>query len=400
MGGKFINKNYTKAIDSLTTGMIEKVKNANYVFNNKPPVICDWININKEASTIDESSGLAYSSIGNTSPFKYNMIKDAVFYGNGIQIELSLEYDEDGLKTDPPNISGIVLPNTWIPYPEDYIIIKQVGNKYLYRVTSVSYDTIDNGNNVYSFTAEVSQTDTGSYEAIKKQIIGNYRMIINNVGTGLNPIIKESTYDCIDTLDGILTILKNNYIALFYNDAVQTFTYVGRYGNLYDPYMIEFIQRNNILSGSDEYIYVHHEVPVPRTFSIDYSNSIFRSLETKSIENFSNPPCSASKIDEVYSLFYSTNDIYYMIKHSNIGIELFQPIDGMLIHNVKSNTELDVNDNKSYYNIITKYMNEITIDSGIIPMLENINFTPSTNLFYGIPILIFCLENSIKNLMK
>ena len=40
--GKFINKSYTNTIDSLTCGMIQKVKSANYVFNNKPPVLCDW----------------------------------------------------------------------------------------------------------------------------------------------------------------------------------------------------------------------------------------------------------------------------------------------------------------------------------------------------------------------
>ncbi len=34
----------------------------------------------------------------------------------------------------------------------------------------------------------------------------------------------------IDKLDQILTTLKDYYIALFYNDAVQTFTYEGYYG--------------------------------------------------------------------------------------------------------------------------------------------------------------------------
>ena len=66
-------------------------------------------------------------------------------------------------------------------------------------------------------------------------------MVVNNVGTELNPIIKESIYDCVETIDTILTILKNNYIAMFYNDTVQTFTYDGLYGKLYDPYLIEFM---------------------------------------------------------------------------------------------------------------------------------------------------------------
>lgn len=395
--GKFINKSYTNTIDSLTSGMIQKVKSANYVFNNKPPVLCDWYNIDKDATTLDEGSGLEYSSVGKSSPIRYKCIKDAVFYSQGIQIEINLEYDEDGLSTAPPSVSGIVLPNTWIPYPGDHFIIKQAGKDYLYRVNNVSYDTIDNDNNVYSFEAAVDQTGKNN---IENQVTEYYRMIINNVGTSFNSIIKESIYDCIDTLDGILVQLKNNYIALFYNDAVQTFTYNGMYGNLYDPYMIEFMIRNEILNGSDEYIYLHHEVPVPRTFSIDYNSTLFRALETMSIENFSSKICTADVIDNQYSLFNTVVENYFMIKYNGNGIYKFSPINAELIAKVKSNQEFDQYSPNSYMNIIIKYMNKSKIDSSIIPFLEAIDFKSTVDLFYCIPMIIFCLENSIKNLMS
>ena len=90
--GKFINKSYVNTIDSLTSGMIQKVKTANYVFNNKPPVLCNWYNIDKDATTIDEGSGLNYSDVGKSSPIRYKLIKDAVFYSQGIQIEINLAY--------------------------------------------------------------------------------------------------------------------------------------------------------------------------------------------------------------------------------------------------------------------------------------------------------------------
>ena len=149
MGGKFINKAYSDTINSLTSGTIQKVKTANYVYNNMPPVICDWYNSDKDASTLDEGTGMQYSDVGKTSPRKYKVIKDAVFYSQGIQIQIDLEYDEDGLATSPPSISGLVLPNTWIPYPGDHFILKQAGKEYVYRVNAVNYDTIENGNNLY-----------------------------------------------------------------------------------------------------------------------------------------------------------------------------------------------------------------------------------------------------------
>lgn len=399
MGGKFINKTYVNTIDSLTTGMITKVKNANYTFNDKSPVICDWININKDATRFDEGTEAEYVAIGKNSPVRYNRIKDAVFYSSGIKIELGLEYDEDGLQTQQPTINGIVLPNTWIPYPGDHFILKQSGKEYVYRVNSVEFDTIDNGNNIYRFDASIDQTGKTH---IFDQIIEEYRMIINNVGTGFNPIIKESIYDCIDILDNILETLKNNYIAMFYNDAVQTFTYEGYYGKLYDPYLIEFMLRNNILSGSSEYIYVHHELPVTRTFSIEYNQTYFRALEINTKALFNNKVCKADLIDDIYSLFVSVSDQYYKIEISEDrpSTFMFQTLDSLLINNVKNNEELDVQDPKSYYNIITKYFNNKDINSNIIPILENIDFKPNPNLFYCIPMIIYIIENSIKNLMK
>lgn len=395
--GKFINKSYTKTIDSLTTGMIEKVKSANYVFNNKPPVLCNWYNIDKDSTTLDEGTGAEYVNIGKNSPIHYKLIKDAVFYSNGIQMEIDLEYDEDGLSTSPPSISGIVLPNTWIPYAGDHFTLKQAGKEFIYRVNSTSYDTIDNNNNVYKFDAQLDQT---GYSYIHDQVIENYRMIINNVGTSFNPIIKETIYECIDTLDGLLRQIKNYYIALFYKDALQTFTYTGPYGNLYDPYVIEFMMRNNILLGSDEYIYVNHEVPVDRTFSIDYNDSIFRALETKTKSKFTSQTCNAELIQDQYSLFATVAEDYYIIKHKDFGLSLFNPIDAVLINNVKCNELLEHDDTKAYYNIITKFFNNEKIDSSIIPLIEAIDFKPTVDLFYTIPMLIYVIEYSIKKLMS
>ena len=395
--GKFINKSYTSAIDSLSSGMINKVKSANYTFNNKSPVISDWYNINKQASSIGQISGLHYSDIGKSSPFRFNLIKDAVFYAQGIQIEFNLEYDEDGAVIAPPQISGIVLPNTWIPYQGDHFYIKHVGKDYLYRVTEVDFDTIENGNNVYKFEAQVDQTGKSN---VDNQVVETYRMIINNVGTNMSAVVREEVYNTVDSLDSVLSRLKNSYIALFYNDAVQTFTYQGPYGKLYDPYMIEFLIRNNILNGSDEYIYVHHEVPVPRTFSIEYDTTLFRAIEQCKPNKFSTSSCVANPIKNQYSLFSTVVEQYYMIDYNGNGIYKFFPISGELISNVKSNTLFDIESDNAYMNIIIEYMNGQTITEDVLPVLENIKLAPTVDMFYSIPIMIKAIEGSVQNMLS
>lgn len=398
--GKFINKQYTDVVDSLTSSTNDKIKNANYLFNNKNPVVCgEWLNINKDATTIDEGSGIAYSEVGKSSPIRYNAIRDAVFYAQGIQISLDMEYDEDGVSLQSNAISGIILPNTWIPYQGDFFWLKQAGKDYLYRVTSIGYDTIENGNNVYSFEASISQTD--AYDTIEKQIVKRYNMVMSNVGTSFNAIIEEDVYNSIVTLDDLLITLKNNYIAMFYNDAVQTFTYETAQGKLYDPYMIEFLIRNNILDGSDEYIYVHHEIEVPRTFAIDYNSTLFRALETKNPNKFSVSICTATGIDNQYSLFSTVYDTYYMISYNEeVGIIKFFPINSELISNVKSGEEFDIYNDKSYMNSIIRYMNNKENTEDLASVFENLDFKPTPDMFYAIPMIIHALESNIKTMMS
>ena len=396
--GKFINKSYINTVDALTKTTVNKVKNANYLFNDKPPVICNWYNLNKEGTSFDEGTRAEYVSLGNQSPLKFNKIIDAVFYSSGIRIEFDVQYDEEGLGVSTmPNIGGIVLPNTWIPYSGDYFTYKHAGKEWLYKVTSVSFDTIDNGNNIYKFEA---MCDNYGIDLIEKQVVCNYNMIVNNIGTSFNVVIKEENYNAIDKLDHILISLKDYYIALFYNDAVQTFTYEGYYGKLYDPYMIEFLMRNNLLSGSSEYIYVNHEVPVPRTFCIDYNQTYFRAFETNTIELFNSDKCTAPIIDNQYSLFSSVKDDYYMIQFGKKGMCEFQTLDPELVSRVKENNEYEIGDSKSHYNIIIKYFNNSPLDSNIIPLIEDIKFESTPNFFYTIPMIIYIIENSIKNLMK
>ena len=169
---------------------------------------------------------------------------------------------------------------------------------------------------------------------------------------------------------------------------------------MYDPYMIEFLIRNDILNGSDEYIYVHHEVPVPRTFSIDYTDTLFRALETHCVAKFSSNACVANEIDNQYSLFASVLESYFMINYNGNGLYKFNPINSELISRVKTNEEFDEYEENAYMNIIIRYMNDSKIDSSIISLLESINFKPTVDLFYCIPMIIFCLENSIKKLMS
>ena len=396
--GKFLNTTYTGTIDSLQQGTINKVKNANYVFNDKPPVISDWYNISKRGTTLDEATRAEYSSIDRNSPIRYNKILDAVFYSSGIRLSTDVDFNDEGLGlASQPSISGIVLPNTWIPYAGDFFSIKHAGKKWLYKVNAVSFDTIDNGNNVYSFEASL---DNYGEELLEKHVVERYKMVINNVGTDFNAIIKEADYNLIDILDNVLTRIKNYYISLFYKESLQTFTYPGQYGNIYDPYMIEFLIRNNILSGSTAYVFVSHATRIPVTFSIEYDKSFFRALETHSIERFSSSPANANIIEDQYSLFNTVMEKYFKISYKEPIFNGINVLDPSIISDTKEGIERNFEDEHSLNNIVSRYFNDKHLDSSIIDIFDKVEFKQTPYLFYIIPISIFCIESEIRNLMS
>ena len=400
MGGKFINKTYAGAIDALQQGTIQRVKNANYVFNDKPPVISDWYNMSKRGTTFDEATRAEYSTINSkTSPVRYNKITGAIFYSSGIKLTTDVDFNDEGLGlATQPAINGIVLPNTWIPYAGDYFSIQHAGKEWLYKCTATSFDTIDNGNNIYNFEAVL---DNYGIDNIEKLVVGRYKMIINNVGTEFDAIIKEEDYNLIDILDGLLSNIKNYYISLFYKESLQTFAYEGRYGNLYDPYMIEFLIRNRILTGSQPYIYVSHATQIPTTFAIDYDKTFFRAIETKSIERFCNCPATADIIEDRYSLFRTVYDKYFKISYNpKIEFNTFSVLDPLLISDVQENAEREFNNTRALNNIITRYFNNIPLNSDIVKIFENVDFTPSPYLFYTIPFVIYIIETEIRKMMS
>lgn len=403
MAGKFINHNFTNTVDVINDTMVNRVKNANYMFNNLSPVITEsWYNINDRSTTLDNTLRVEYSDIGMNSGIRYNKIKNAVFYSSSILFDTSnLEFDESGLSISKISITGIILPNTWIPYTGDYMNIKHAGKDWLFKITSTSFDTIDTGNNVYSFTAVMSNYGTSQLD---KQVDYKYKMIVNNVGTGFKTIIKEDDYITIEYLDGVYDKLLNYYSVLFFNPSIAGVCFNGKYGNLYDPYMTEFLIRNKIFSNGNEYKSIMHQTNLPAMFQIYYDKSIFRSLERCNIDSIYNMECVATLIEQDYSLFAALLDDYFEITYidtKKYTLPVFQMIDPQLIYNIKNNVIIDAtNDNKRLYNIIVTYMNDNKLADDFDRIMSDLEYVPESYLFYTIPMVLYIINESVKKLIE
>lgn len=401
--GKFINTEYNNTVDNMVDSLKEIVNNPYYKWTDKLPTTVIYYNQDKESSTLDEASGLQYDDIGDQSPTKYNKIEN--FYIYGIEaIQVDMENGEYGLEASEISGDGIILPNTITPYTGDYFIIGYLKENILFRIISVTHDTLDTGQNIYKITYKIESDSIEKTEKIEKQIADNYNMIVDNVGTEYKAVIRSEAYNFIKAIDSVLADLKSYYKNLFYNKRVQTFTYIHMTDhNFYDPYMVEFLKRNKILEGDEEYIYITHQTTVSRTFLMNYKRSFFRALETKDknrIRKYKTEGIGVF-IDEMFTTFANRLENYFQIDHDipNYNFGIISCFKEELINGIENDIIYEDSDN-SIYNIIIKYFNNHDISQSDIDVLEDIYYDNTKDLFYIIPSIIYCLEQYVVSILK
>ena len=246
------------------------------MFNDKKGTPVDYYNINSNRSTLDNGLKIEYNIHDKNSPFRFNLIHNFYLYGIN-QMSLSLDNGEFGVVSSDISGEAIILPDTITPYPGDNFVINHIKQRYRFTVTSVNLDTFDNGANYWKIEYTLEQA---SEDKIKPLVVQEYNFVSGNVGTQFTPVILQSKYNVCKKLDDISVALKKLFKGLYFNDKVQTYTFVYLYrvsqtnmnsDFFYDPYMIEFCIRNKILENSgDQYDFIDHKTTLRPEFPIKY----------------------------------------------------------------------------------------------------------------------------------
>ena len=398
--GKFSDTKYINTIDNLVSATKDKINNPYYKFSDKKPTKVTYYTQNVEKSTLDEASGLYEAHLGSKSPFKFNKIKDFVLYGID---RINVEYDvgEFGTESNPITGNCILLPNTIVPKDGDFFSISYVKENLLFKVNSISPDTLDNGANIYSIEYALEKVDM--IDTIESQVAKTYRFIVDNIGTEFKAIIQDCDYDLIDNLEALVDNLIIKFTNIFFNDKLQTFVCNHDGWNMYDPFLIEFMKRNNILSFGEEYVYVSHATCTNKTFGMDYLKTFFYALENPTKRINYNTTGTADLIQDPNSLFSTRLQEYYMINHVDytpykIRINLF---DMDVVEHIRDNKMYVKDDEKEYYNLWIAYFNnnDDFIKEDLIDLLNKIEFMDNLKYFYALPIAIFIIEKGIMKLL-
>ncbi len=398
--GKFTDVKY---VDSLVSATKSKLNNPYYKFSDQRPTKVTYYSQNIEQSTLDEASGLHGSHIGNDSPFTFNKITNFLIYG----IErISTEYDVGDFGTESAPVTGnaVILPNTITPRPGDFFCIDYVKEKLLFKVNGSSIDTLDTGSNLYKIEYGLEYTGTTSIDNIEAKVKKTYKFIVNNVGTDFKAVIEDCEYELIEKLEALTDDLITCFEDVFFDSKLQTFVFNHDGWHMYDPFMIEFLIRNSVLSSGDGYKFVSHAASTHKTFAMDYNKTFFRSLEDKDINNINfRFTATADLITDPNSLFVTRMNDYYSIKYidNNPLKTRLQVFDPEVIDKIKKN-EYFTEDRKKHYNLWVSYFNNDTdfIRDNLIDSIRAIDYQDNLEYFYAIPISIFIIKRYMDIMIK
>lgn len=405
--GKILTTTYKDSVEKVTSFYNDLVNNPFYQYNDQKPTICTYYNLDRTFSSLDTGSKLSYDNIGKNSPLRFNRIYDLIIYGFN-KIQLSNEIDEFGVEAS--NITGdcILIPNNFMPTEGDYFEIDHIKDStYLFIVTDVQKDTLNDGSNAYKLTYRLEYHSNINLEDL---VINNFRALEVREGTNIKKVVRCEDYDVAKFIDDTCVYLKHYFVNLFYNPHVQTFIFedLTEY-RIYDQYMIEFLIRNKVLAdGEDSYIAVTHVIPVHSTFAIDYDKTFLRIFETGRVDKLlsSDRNLVADYISSYGSVFDARYEAYYKAKY----VDRSQPpyttycLGDELIYDIVDHKLIPEDENELkpelWRNILVKYFygDEITTDE--IYSIENLKFEYSKNAYYTIPLLIFCLERYMISILN
>ena len=399
--GKFLNKTYVKTIDSIINKTIDNLHNPYYRFSDKPPTTVTYYNINTNETTLDEATSTAYSYTSLDSSLRYNKIKDFIIYGLD-KIQVQIDAGDFGAESDAIEGEAVILPNTIKPFPQDYFTINHVGKSFIFKITNVSLDTLPDGVNTYKINYRLSSSEETD---IDKLTVKEFTMVANNLGTNLAVVIEDSDYNYCARLEKINDFLKTAYRALFYSDKTQTFVYTYNDKNFYDQYCLEFIIRNELMKTSElPYLHIEQQLYLGTMFPIEYSKTLFYSIENKSpISDINNPSMEATLITDNTSLLSRFAEVYYQVHFHKMGARFPVPsFDDEIYSRIKEKDFYKTDSPEYFKNILIMYFNNMSLDKQILDSYEHLDFNgiAANELFYYIPVAIYIFEATAMSKMK
>ena len=407
MGGRVLNLKFNHTVSAIQERGISNLKHPFSKYIDKNPTEVTFYNVNNETS-FDPSTGDAYSQVGADSPFFFDKISGLILYGIG-RIEFDIDMTEYGPESSPIQGEAYLMPNTIIPLPGSYFTINSLkGKKLLFKVTAVNRDGPKSGANWWKLDYMADLVGVN----LEGMVTRRFKFLAGNVGTEFACVVEDESYNALSNLETLADDLRRYYFDMFFRKNIQTFVY--KYNNfdvrqwIYDPYLIEFLIRNDVMYGSNEFEYITHACVKPPRFETDYDKSIFHAIETKNL-SIEQQKVYARKVTDPMSLMVCRLESYYAI---TVRADSGRPLSGVFADPIErfdpdfilalyENRRFDPSDYRYYWNLILDlfYDDDSNIND-YITAIRNVDMIPCRELYYMLPFVIYSIDQYILSKLK
>jgi hypothetical protein len=323
---------FAKVADFLdeNVAIVNRRINSQYsAFLDSKPTFCTYYHINEKLSTTDKGLKDTERLIEDGSPTRYNKIKKFPIYGIE-EMNLSLNEADQGFDTEFEG-EGVILPNTIYPMHDDHFTIDYLGNKYLFRVTKIDYDTIKS-NNFYKISYALEYAQEKYTEELNRLVVGTYHCIYDNIGTKDKCIIRDAEYDILIKIEEIYDMIKSKYLEKYLDKRYNALMYVQDSQHvLYDSMLNVFCNQSRIFADENDELNTFLLYEERRPYhGMDFEDSIYDRLlhkDTKDIEDINKFyfPQPAISTDSVFDYYRDPNAkylSYYPTKDDPLGQHL------------------------------------------------------------------------------
>lgn len=379
----------------------DRVKSSLSRFSDKTFTPVDYYHIDNNGTTMDGGFGDAENILGARSPIKFQEIKNFPLYLNDA-INLDISESEVGLDSSYSS-EATILPGTIVPLPNDYFILKQLKDSYVFRVTETQSDIIM-PDNYYKINFELEFIDSEKQEDLKKQTSDAFTCMIENIGTSEKCIIEDSQYNDFRRVLNMYIEMVDTYTTFFYNERYNCL--LGDWENnmrIFDPLQTEFIRTHQLFTVKKQLdnLVLNDQFSDARR-KIKYENSIYRFIELRDIKKLSRFPfCVFNGTNNKQTGFSRWQD--RNIKILDIQAQMDPNTYTMLSDESEAIIRLNLPTTSKYLSLISQYIRDpdikmSDIDLTLPDVLLTLN-TANLEVFFFTPIILYILKDTMKRYM-
>jgi len=257
----------------------ERLKTAVNKYTENGAMLVTYFSQDENSSTVDRGLQDIEELFGTKAPLRYNEIHNFPLHG----FNQAKPEGTDEQQIEDINVEGecIIIPSLIVPKPYDLFIIQHLKMENLFMVTRVDYDTMK-PDGYYKITYRLQSTSHETIQNLRQRVVNQYHMDLNQVGTNLNPIIKEDDFVLRGKITEMMNKMIQSYRAMFYNSRHNCFLFRDPQTGMdvFDMCGNEFIAKYSLMNyqNSPQVIILHEKLNEPQLPRY-YNNSVYNWLE-------------------------------------------------------------------------------------------------------------------------